>query len=245
MMAWTAPLAVMAAACQGDATGSGSKTTTQNGVGLSFAVSQAAKFDRLMDTGPGGHTLELSQVQMVVARIRMRQSDQTEPGCAGPNEQHPCNDFSLGFSLVDLPIHGGIVTPVVSKIIPPGSYRFVLVNIFPPAGDDSAAAAFRAANGWPAEAGMRVKGTYDGNAFDVYLPVKAEIYNKLDPPFVVTADKTDPLNVTIAVDPHTWFKTGDGTLLAPGALTADQLQLVTNNVRNSFRAFSDNQRHGG
>jgi hypothetical protein len=248
-LAWAAPLVAVAAAaaCSGDATGGTTSPTPRDGVGLSFAVPQTAKFDRVADTGPGGHTLDLSEVQMVVARIRMRLSDQTEPGCAGPNEQHPCLDFSSGPSLVDLPIHGGLVTPVISKTIPPGSYRFILVNILPPSGDDSTSKAFRAANNWPKLAGMRVKGTYDGQAFDIFLNVNAEIYNKLDPPFVVTADKTQPLNVTIAIDPHAWFKTGDGTLIDPRALTADKsmLELVTGNIRNSFHAFSDNQRHGG
>lgn len=234
--------AVLFAACQGDSTGSSGQAP---GVGLSFAVAAAPAGNKMLDAGPGGHTLDLSQVQLVVGRIRLRRSSEAEPGCAGPNEQHPCTEFKAGPVLVDLPVHGGIVTPITSDI-PPGSYRFLLINIFPPAGDDSAFVAFRAAHNWPALGGMRVKGTYDGQAFDLFLNVKAEIYNQLDPPFVVTADSKGPLNVTIAVDPHAWFKTGDGTLIDPRALTADQhlLELVTSNVRASFKAFSDNQRHG-
>ena len=75
---------------------------------------------------------------------------------------------------------------------------FILINVFPPSGDDAEATAFRAANAWPATASMRVKGTYDGQAFDVYLPVNGEVYNKLDPPFVVTADSKGSFNITIA-----------------------------------------------
>lgn len=236
--------AVLLAACQGDSTGSGG-TAAPDGVGLSFAVAQPPTGSRMLDAGPGGHTLELAQVQMVVARIRMRQAGQAEPGCAGPAEQHPCIDFKAGPVLVDLPVHGGLVTPVTSDI-PAGSYQFLLLNVFPPADDDSVATAFRAANNWPRLAGMRVKGTYDGQAFDIFLNVKAEIFNKLDPPFVVTAEKKGPLNVTIAVDPHAWFRTADGALVDPRALTADRqlLEMVSNNVRLSFKAFSDNQRHG-
>lgn len=241
------PLALAAAlaACQGDTTGGGATEPAVSGVGLSFAVAQGAAFNRLADTGPGGHTLELSQVQMVVSRVRMRLSGQTEPGCAGPNEQHPCIEFKAGPVLVDLPVHGGLVTPVMADV-PAGSYRFILINVFPPSGDGADAVAFRAANNWPATASMRVKGTYDGQAFDVYLPVNGEVYNTLDPPFVVTSDRKDALNVTIAVEPHGWFKTKEGALIDPRSLATEATlrDLVSGNVRASFRAFSDNQRHG-
>jgi hypothetical protein len=245
-IALAAPLALVAVfvGCQGDTTGSGTPASGAGSVGLSFSVAPAAAFDRLAET-TGGHTLELSQVQMVVSRIRLRLSEQTEPGCAGPNEQHPCTDFKAGPVLVDLPVHGGLVTPVAADI-PPGSYRFILINVFPPAGDDAAATAFRAANAWPAASSMRVKGTYDGQAFDVYLPVNGEVYNKLDPPFVVTADSKGTFNVTIAVDPHGWFRTKEGALIDPRSLATEAglRDLVSGNVRASFHAFSDNQRHG-
>jgi hypothetical protein len=242
-----APLALAAliVGCQGDSTGSGTPDPSAGAVGLSFSVPQAVAFDRVAET-TGGHTLELSQVQMVVSRIRLRLLEQTEPGCAGPNEQHPCTEFKAGPVLVDLPVHGGLVTPVTADV-PPGSYRFILINVFPPSGDDAAATAFRTANAWPANASMRVKGTYDGQAFDVYLPVNGEVYNTLDPPFVVTADSKGTFNVTVAVDPHGWFKTKEGALIDPRSLATEAglRDLVSGNVRASFRAFSDNQRHGG
>jgi hypothetical protein len=245
-IALAAPLALVAVfvGCQGDTTGSGTPAPGAGSVGLSFSVAPGAAFDRLAET-TGGHTLELSQVQMVVSRIRLRLSEQTEPGCAGPNEQHPCTDFKAGPVLVDLPVHGGLVTPVAADV-PAGSYRFILINVFPPAGDDAAATAFRAANAWPAASSMRVKGTYDGQAFDVYLPVNGEVYNKLDPPFVVTADSKGTFNVTIAVDPHGWFRTKEGALIDPRSLATEAglRDLVSGNVRASFHAFSDNQRHG-
>lgn len=241
-----APLALAVAfvACQGDTTGSGTPDATAGPVGLSFSVPAGPAFDRRTETA-AGHTLELSQVQMVVSRIRLRLADQTEPGCAGPNEQHPCTEFKAGPVLVDLPVHGGLITPVVAEL-PAGSYRFILINIFPPAGDDAANTAFRTANAWPATASMRVKGTYDGNAFDLYLNVNGEVYNKLDPPFTVTADSKSTFNVTIAVDPQSWFRTKEGTLVDPRALATEAAlrDLVAGNVRASFHAFSDNQRHG-
>jgi hypothetical protein len=91
-----------------------------------------------------------------------------------------------------------------------------------------------------------VKGTYDGQAFDVYLPVNGEVYNTLNPPFVVTADSKGTFNVTVAVDPHGWFKTKEGALIDPRSLATEAAlrDLVSGNVRASFRAFSDNQRHG-
>jgi len=245
--ALVAPLALAAVfvACQGDTTGTHTPDPGAGGVGLSFSVAQGLAFDRRAEVA-GGHALELSQVQMVVSRIRLRRAEETESGCAGPNEQHPCTDFKAGPVLVDLPVHGGLVTPVVADV-PAGSYRFILINVFPPAGDDAAATAFRAANSWPATAAMRVKGTYDGQAFDVYLNVNGEVYNKLDPPFVVTGDSHGSFNITIAVDPHAWFRTHEGALIDPRSLAAEAglRDMVSGNVRASFRAFSDNQRHGG
>ncbi|MBV9108674.1 MAG: hypothetical protein JO306_04615, partial [Gemmatimonadetes bacterium] len=78
------PLAAAAvlAACQGDSTGTANQAPS--GVGLSFAVATAPTGDRLLDTGPGGHTLDLTQVQVVVARLRLRRVEESEPGCAGP-----------------------------------------------------------------------------------------------------------------------------------------------------------------
>jgi hypothetical protein len=239
-----AAMAALAGACQGDTTGS-SGTPTPDGVGLSFTVAAAPSADRRAEAAPATHTLSLTGLQLVLGRIRMRRAEETEPGCAGPSEQHPCTDFRAGPFLVDLPVSGGLVTPITADV-PPGSYRFILLNIFPPAGDDSAATAFRAANNWPRAAGMRVRGSYDGLPFDIFLNVHAEIYDKLDPPFVVTDGHNGPLNITVAVDPGAWFRTADGTLVDPRVLSADPhlLQAVTENIRASFRAFSDNQRHG-
>lgn len=239
------PIVAIVAACSGD-TGSTPTTRLPDPVGLSFSVTQpGASADRLFDTGPGGHTLDLQQIQLVLARIRMRKVGEPEPGCAGPNETHPCTELKAGPVLVDLPVHGGLVTPI-STDIPAGSYDRLLLNIFAPSGDDEASVAFRAANNWPKLAGMRVKGTYDGQAFDLFLNVNAEIFTRLDPVFVVTADKSSALNATVQVDPHTWFKQAGGTLIDPRALTADKslLDFVTANVRQSFKAFSDNQRKG-
>ena len=211
-----APVALLAVfvGCGGDTTGSGTPGPAAGSVGLSFSVPQGLAFDQLAET-VGGHTLELSQVQMVVSRIRLRLLEQTEPGCAGPNEQHPCTDFKAGPVLVDLPKD---VLNADTTYVPAGSYRFILINVFPPAGDDATVTAFRTANGWPATASMRVKGTYDGQAFDQYLNVNGEVYNKLDPPFVVTGDSKGSFNVTIAVDPHGWFRTKEGALIDPRSL---------------------------
>jgi hypothetical protein len=245
-IALAAPLALAGMlGCQGDSTGApAGPDPAAGGVGLSFSVPQGVAFNRLAEAA-GGHSLELSQVQMVVSRIRLRLADQTEPGCAGPNEQHPCIDFKAGPVLVELPVHGGLVTPIASDL-PPGSYRFILINVFPPAGDDATATAFRAANAWPATASMRVKGTYDGQAFDTYLPVNGEVYNPLNPPFTVTGDSNASFNITIGVDPHGWFKTPAGALIDPRSLATEPTlrDQVSGNVRASFHAFSDNQRHG-
>jgi hypothetical protein len=63
----------------------------------------------------------------------------------------------------------------------------------------------------------------------------------------VTGDAKGTFNITIGVDPHSWFRTTEGALIDPRALTTEAglRDLVSGNVRASFHAFSDNQRHGG
>jgi hypothetical protein len=242
-----ASLAILAACSD-----TGTSPNPGDGASLSFVVGDGSGISALrspsFSSEPGtAHTLVLQHVEVVLARVRLRQkgvSNDSIRVC----DQHPdaCPEFRAGPVLLDLPLAGGVVTPFATPI-PAGSYDRLLFNIFPPKGDDTTAVKFRGEHNWPASGSIRVRGTYDGAPFDIFLNTVAEMRVLLDPPFTVAGTgATSALNVTVAVDANKWFRTETGQVIDPRALTADHnlLETVERNIRASIRAFNDNGRKG-
>lgn len=127
--------------------------------------------------------------------------------------------FRSGPVTVALPLEGGVITPITAPI-PFGVYEELELDI----------------------ATVRLRGTWNGQAFDVTLPVDEEFEADLVPPFVVD-DASDLLNITIALNVSDWF-IHDGALVDPAQL------LVPGQVREafiarieaSFDAFEDSDR---
>jgi hypothetical protein len=90
---------------------------------------------------------------------------------------------------------------------------------------------------------VHLVGTYDGQPFDVTVPVKTELDVRFNPPIEISSE-TDRINVTVAIDPFMWLRRADGALVDPRLLETDaelRAQFV-NRIRASIRAFEDEDR---
>jgi hypothetical protein len=173
----------------------------------------------------GGHTVDLKAVHVLFSEVTFEGSnvdvEDDDDSDVDSDSDHPGNTkFRSGNITLPLPLDGGLVTPFAGKL-PVGTYRDVEMD-----------ADF-----------IRLMGTYDGETFDVSVPVNAELELRFNPPLVVT-ESSDPINVSVTIDVASWLKDANGS-------TIDPRQLATNatlraefrsRVRASFRAFEDQDR---
>jgi hypothetical protein len=195
----------------------------------------------------GGKTLVVSQVQVVLSEVELEQMEHSGL-CQG--EVPGCEEYSAGPVLIDLPLDGGVVT-TLSTGVADGTYGGAELKIDVPEEGDATTTAFLAAHpSWPQSASLHVVGTFDAadgtgaQPFDVYLSGEAELELEFNPPVVV--DATGAFNVTVAIDPDTWFVAVGGTLIDPRALATDaNLEAsVFANIETSFHGFEDDNKDG-
>lgn len=175
----------------------------------------------------GGHTLDLRAVQVNFTEIVLERQEGALGGDSDgdsdldSDSDGPGNErFRRGPVSVELPLGGGVVTPL-TEALPLGTYEEAELDV----------------------GAIRLTGTYDGQAFDVTVPVDAELELDFDPPFQVTSD-ADRLNVTITVDALRWLRETDGRLVDPRALAGDAALRgrFVRRVEASFDAFEDSDR---
>lgn len=127
-----------------------------------------------------------------------------------------------GTMLVALPVNGSLVTPV-SATVAPGVYHKLELKVRT----------------------VRIRGTFDGQAFDVTVGVDEDLEMSIDPPLEVR--ELSQANLTVAVQISNWFRAGDGGALDLRNLSATGRSRLVNNIEASFDAFDDHHRsgHGG
>jgi hypothetical protein len=124
-----------------------------------------------------------------------------------------------GMTVVGLPLNGGVTTPVTVPVLP-GTYDKLEMEI----------------------QSVRLRGTFDGQPFDVNVNVVAEVETYLNPPVVVTSSGTE--NVTVTFSAATWFVSSTGTALDPRNLTAEGAQRLMANIKASLHGFDDHDCDG-
>ncbi len=186
----------------------------------------------------GGHTLVLSQVQLVLRDIRLKRADHAE-NCE--DRADDCEYFSTGPMLLDLPL-GGLPEKLLSVEVDTGTYRQVEFRIHKPE-DDSGDSAFLAAHPDLTRISVRVSGRYDGRSFVYISDLNAKQRNDLTPPLVVNAKGAT--DVTLKVNVARWFVAG-GRLIDPATAQKGQSNdnVVRDNIRDSFRWFEDEDHDG-
>jgi hypothetical protein len=199
-------------------------------VSVSFTVPRSstasnASFAVLADPiTVNGHTLDVQNADVTFSKIKLDRDDTNSSSTSSDEDSDSDDsaedeDIRLGPTTVALPLAGGMVT--FSETIPPGDYESVELGV----------------------TSVRLRGTYDGQTFDVTVPVHAEIEQDLSPAFHVGSD-ADKLNVTITVNVADWLKNSDGSLIDPRQLATNGSlrSQVINRIRASFRSFEDSDR---
>ncbi len=174
----------------------------------------------------GGHTLDITSAEMVVSRVTLKPAGDSafsegDSDNESDSDRRDAATIRSGATTIALPLDSWVITPFTSPV-PQGSYnRLRLDTDF-----------------------LRVKGTYDAQAFDVTLPVNLHLQLRLDPPLVV-GPATDSANVTVNVNVTQWF-VRNGTVLDPRTLQGDRslLNSVRNAIRASFHAYKDRDHDG-
>lgn len=128
-------------------------------------------------------------------------------------------EITTGPVSVDLELDGGVVT-AISTHIPAGRYEEVEMDI----------------------ASMRFVGTFDGEAFDVTVPLDLELETEFEPPL----DVQDQLSLTVALDVGAWLREADGSLIDPRALETDAAMRsrMMQRIALSLEAFEDSDHAG-
>ncbi len=240
---------LVAACSDGSAPTGGSQGTLSftSGTGAPAAAAAVHPLYSAAPISANGQTLDISKVELVLAEVELKQADHAGL-CDG--EGPGCEEFEAGPVLVDLPLGGGVISPLSSPVAE-GTYSEAELKVDIPSEDDAATTAFLAANpSWPQTASVHVAGTFDANdgtgpqPFDIYLSTEAELELAFNPPVVV--DASGAFNVTVAIDPNAWFTAGDGSLIDPRALATDAnlSEAVAANIDNSFHAFDDDDKDG-
>lgn len=197
-------------------------------VALSFAVagtSGAGSASLLaVPITDGTNTVDLQNVDVSFDEIVLERSENDVGGDSdGESDVDSDSDGSAnetvrrGDFTVALPVDGGVITPI-NEALPAGRYEKVELDV----------------------RSVRLRGTYNGEAFDVTVPVNSELELEFDEDFVVD-DDMDRLNVTIAINFANWLRNSSGQLIDPRLLASDtELRAqVVNRIRASFRAFED------
>lgn len=221
----------LTAACSDSLSSRAAKAT------LSFAVKSDAAASVAQQQGiiaqvqitSGTHTLDLQSADVTFSKLVFQggssvadsSNEDGEDSARGEDEaEHEGDaDFRVGASTVSLPLQGGVITPF-NGAIPAGTYYGLNMK---------------------AEY-ARLRGTYDGQAFDVTVPVRSDFELRFSPPLVVTG--TNPLNVTVNIDVTQWFRDASGNVIDPRQLATDETlrRDFLKRVRASFRAFEDEDR---
>ena len=194
------------------------------GTGSGSGRSAALLVDTLRD---GSHVLDLQTVAVTFDRVVLEQvhaddhGDSDKDSDKEDDSDHAGNERIKNSPItVNLPLHGGVITPIDAPV-PNGDYDQLELKV----------------------GQVRFTGTFDGQAFDVTLPVHSELDLRLNPVFSVDSN-TDRLNVTIVVDALSWFRDVQGHLLDPRLLNTNESlrSFLKSRIKNAFRAFEDSDK---
>lgn len=262
-------LVTAATACSGDGAGpsTGAQVTFNLSVGSSGAVPVRGLLgDTLTDPT---NTLVLDTVQLVLRDIRfkrvdddacdgdddhdddslvaaIRHDDDDDDGDGDDGHADGCETFNAGPYLLDLPLDTSI-TRAFSIAVDTGTYDELRLKIHKPRSDsgDARDAQFLAQHPEFDKVSIRAVGSFNGVPFVFTQDVSAEQRMKFFPPLVV-ADSVTNVDVTIKVDLASWFRDAGGTLVDPASANkgGPNDSLVRDNIKDSFRAFRDDDCDG-
>ncbi len=222
-------LSACAVSCGDDTTGpEGTAPLT-----VSFTVgapqqSLASAISTFAIISDGTNTLDIQEAIVQYSSIEIERADGSWDGDSSgdsdselDSDGNPDEYVSVSGGSFALPVESGVITPI-STGVPPGLYDELEIDV----------------------TGVRLVGTYNGEAFDVTVPVEVDLEIEVDPPFELLEGET--LNLTVQVNVPAWFRSAGGAVLDPRAWDDDE------DLRRDFRqrlvlafnAFEDSDRDG-
>ncbi len=224
-------------------------------VSVSFAAgessSMASAFDANVVASSTAAAPAITKVQLVLTKLELGRTDnvacvdddEIESASSTPatDKGHDCEHVSRDPLLIDMPVDGTLHTQL-NVPLAPGTYRKLEAKLEPVKSGNSTGAAFLAAHPGFSGISVQVIGTYKGAPFTYKSDLRAVIHMRFDPSLIIDATTR---NATVSVDVSKWFLDGseviDPTKAVPGSSGA---RTVEKNIRASFHAFEDNDKHG-
>jgi hypothetical protein len=195
------------------------------GSNLSFSVRSGAPA-ALRTALAAGTGIDVTRVRVVIRKIELEKAGTLE-----------LDEIASGPYLLDLDkaaLESGKVAPVVNASFVPGDYREIQLDIHKTDstehGVNASLAEMQAKN-----ASIIVNGTIDGANFEFVTALDVEQH------YQGTITLKDGSNLTLSVDPSTWF-TAAGARLDP-TNEANRSQ-IENNIKTSLKAFQDDDHDG-
>ena len=172
----------------------------------------------------GGDVLVLTSAKVLIRDIKLNVSGSGE------------NNFKTGPYVLYLDLNSSVNT-MTAGIIPEGTYDKIKFEIHKPNNNDSIPdPEFRDELG---NYSVIVRGTFNGTAFTYKSKKSAHQMLNINNELVMT--ETGKTNVTLTVDPYSWFLSG-GVYLDPSI--ASNENDIDNNIKASFKAIIDKDKNG-
>lgn len=234
------------AACSSDLTGS-----NRHMVQLSFTTNTTVRpAGNLMAgnlvAGPASE-LVLQSVQLVFGKIELDRAGTAEciddeegddDDDRGRRHDDDCEEVLRGSRLVNVPLVNGEVLPVIAIPLTDGTFSELEAKLEPAKQRETA---FNTANPGLVGKSVHVVGLFNGIPFDFTSRVRAKLEMEFNPP--INGATT---NATVSIDVGSWFLNSSGGVIDPtvSGEGTNNIQRIENNIRRSFHAFEDNDRHG-
>jgi hypothetical protein len=195
------------------------------GPSLSFSVRAGAPAasSTALTAGTG---IDVSRVRLVIRKVELEKSGTAE-----------MDEVASGPYLLDLDaaaLNSGKVEQVLDVSFAPGTYSEIKLEVHKADSTDVGVNA-SLADMIAANASIIVDGTIDGAAFEFVSAVNAE--QQYEGNLVLK----DGSNLTLAVDPSTWFMSGGSRLDPTNEQNRSQIE---NNIQASLQAFQDDNHDG-
>ena len=230
-----------AAACSDSATAS-ARSASQLAFSLASPSASTAASAAVVPVTKNGHTLDLTQVSVTIERAKLKPVH--DAVCAGgddANEQgddehhtgssehgdDDCPSLKVGPTTIALPLSGNVVT-VPADALPAGTFHELEVRV----------------------SQVHLVGTFDGQAFDVTLPVNVRTEIEFETPLVVTAGTATSIDMAalegVNVPVADWLVNTDGSLIDPSKVASNSslLTQIRNRIAASLHAFEDRDHDG-
>jgi len=173
-----------------------------------------------------GTGINVSRVRVVIRKVELEKAGTLE-----------MDEIASGPFLLDLneaALDSGSVFPVVDATFTPGTYSEIKLEVHKPDSSETGANA-DLKDMIAASASIIADGTIDGADFTFTTAVDTE--QKFEGNLVLN----DGSNLTLNVDPSTWF-TSSGARLDPR--NESNRSQIENNIQSSFEAFKDDDHDG-